>query len=255
MPRANRYVVAGAAFHLTHRCHDQTFLLKFARDRDRYREILREELTARGGSLLSYTVTSNHVHLLVADAGPEEIARLMQAAQGRFAKEYNRRKKRQGAFWSDRYHATMIDGGEHLWACLKYIDLNMVRARVVRHPREWEWTAWHELAGERERYRLVDQAALLDRLPGTNRAAFRKHYKEMIEDALRAPGRLERDRRWTESVGVGSAAFVGGLEAKLEAEDRRRKMERTETAEGTWVLRERAPALGLYAETRTEKCF
>ena len=64
MPRANRYWVAGAAYHVTHRCHDRAFLLKFARDRDRYREILREELSARRVSLRSYTVTSNHVHLL-----------------------------------------------------------------------------------------------------------------------------------------------------------------------------------------------
>jgi putative transposase len=253
MPRANRYLVAGAAFHLTHRCHDRAFLLKFARDRDRYREILREELTASRVALLSYTVTCNHVHLLVADSGPEAVARLMQATQGRFAEEYNRRKKRQGAFWSDRYHATMIDGGEHLWACLKYIDLNMVRAGVVRHPREWEWTAWHELAGQRERYRLIDQAALLNRLEGVSRTAFRKHYREMMEDAVRPPGRQVRDNRWTESVGVGSAAFVRGLEAALEESDRRRKMDRTETADGRWVLRERPFALGLYAKTTPEK--
>jgi hypothetical protein len=109
------------------------------------------------------------------------------------------------------------------------------------------------LAGQRERYRLIDQEALLNRLEGVSRTAFRKHYREMIEDALRAPGRLERDSRWTESVGIGSAAFVGGLEAALEESDRRRRMDRAETADGRWVLRERPPALGLYAKTRPEK--
>ena len=48
MPRANRYIVSGAAYHLTHRCHDRAFLLKFARHRDRYREILREADPRRG---------------------------------------------------------------------------------------------------------------------------------------------------------------------------------------------------------------
>jgi len=69
----------------------------------------------------------------------------------------NLRKKWHGAFWNERYHATMIDGGDYLWTCLKYIDLNMVRAGVVSHPREWNWTGYEELVGERKRYRLIDR--------------------------------------------------------------------------------------------------
>jgi len=252
MPRANRYAVAGAAYHLTHRCHDREFLLRFACDRTRYREILREELSGSAVALLNYTVTSNHVHLLVGEAGPGPVARLMQAVQGRFAEEYNRRKTRQGAFWSDRYHATMIDDGEHLWACLRYIDLNMVRAGVVNHPREWEWTGWHELAGDRKRYRLIDRDALLGRMEGITWERFRAHYAEMIEGAVRQPLQLERERAWTESVAVGSPAFVKGLEAVLGGEDLRRRMQCTQTSSGAWTLREHSHGLGLYERTGAE---
>lgn len=253
MPRAHRYLVAGAAYHLTHRCHDRAFLLKFAGDRDRYREILRQGVHTHTLALLSFAITSNHVHLLVADAGAETVARFMQAVQGRFAEEYNRRKKRSGSFWSDRYHATMIDGREHLWACLKYIDLNMVRAGVVSHPREWEWTAWQELAGDRERYRLIDRDALLDRLEGVSWTRFRRQYREMIDDAVRRAAGLRREACWTEALGVGSAAFVGGLEAALEGEGRRTRMDQAKGPKGTWVLRECGPELGLYAKTGREK--
>ncbi|CAB1080953.1 Transposase and inactivated derivatives [Olavius algarvensis Delta 1 endosymbiont] len=58
---------------------------------------------------------------------------------GRTAQQYNQRKKRKGAFWQDRYHATAIETGEHLLRCLVYIDLNMVRAGVVDHP--WQRAA------------------------------------------------------------------------------------------------------------------
>jgi hypothetical protein len=40
--------------------------------------------------------------------------------------------KPNGAFWQDRYHATAIETGEHLWRCLVYVCLNMVRAGVVK---------------------------------------------------------------------------------------------------------------------------
>ena len=69
MPRASRYWVKGAAYHLTHRCHNRDFLLRFARDRDDYRAMLRQELQRRSVSLLSYAITSNHVHLLVTAPG------------------------------------------------------------------------------------------------------------------------------------------------------------------------------------------
>ena len=54
MPRANRYFVPGQVYHLTHRCHNRDFLLKFARDRDAYRTKLRQALVETEVFLLDY---------------------------------------------------------------------------------------------------------------------------------------------------------------------------------------------------------
>ena len=59
--------------------------------------------------ILNYIVTSNHVHLLVADDGDERtIPESIQLIAGKTGQEYNRRKNRKGAFWEDRYHATAV---------------------------------------------------------------------------------------------------------------------------------------------------
>ena len=84
--------------------------------------------------MLNYIVTSNHIHLLVKDTSPNVIADSMQLIAGRTGQQYNQRKRRHGAFWEDRYHATAIEADEHLYRCLVYIDLNMVRAGMVTHP-------------------------------------------------------------------------------------------------------------------------
>jgi hypothetical protein len=42
----------------------------------------------------------------------------------------------------------LVEGGQHLWRCLCYIELNMVRCGVVSHPREWEWVGYHELIAD-----------------------------------------------------------------------------------------------------------
>ncbi len=68
-----------------------------------------------------------------AASGPDSIARSIQLVAGRTGQEFNHRKTRKGAYWEDRYHATVIEDGEHLLRCIVYIDLNMVRAGVG-HP-------------------------------------------------------------------------------------------------------------------------
>ncbi len=68
------------------------------------------------------------------DTSEQVIARSIQLIAGRTAQEYNQRKKRKGAFWEDRYHATAIASDQHFLKCLIYIGMNMVRAGVVQHP-------------------------------------------------------------------------------------------------------------------------
>jgi putative transposase len=92
MPRANRHFLPGYIWHLTHRCHQKKFLLKFARDRRRYLHWVFEAKKRFGLSVLNYMVTSNHVHLLIRDTGQDVIARSMQLIAGRVAQEYNQRK-------------------------------------------------------------------------------------------------------------------------------------------------------------------
>lgn len=156
MPRANRYIVAGPAYHLTHRCHDREFLFRFAKDRDAYRALLRDKLTEHKKiRLLTCCITSNHVHLMLTSRDSNEaVSCFMKELQGQFAQSYNLRKGRAGAFWSDRFHATMIDSGEYLWRCMRYIEMNMVRAGVVRHPSEWAWCGYNEVVGSRKRYKV-----------------------------------------------------------------------------------------------------
>jgi len=126
------------------------------RDRRRYLHWLFEAKKRFGLSVLNYMITSNHVHLLIKDTGPNVIADSMQLIAGRTAQEYNQRKDRQGAFWEDRYHATAIEADEHLHRCLIYIDLNMVRAGVVSHPGEWAHSGYREIQEPPKRYAVID---------------------------------------------------------------------------------------------------
>ena len=83
MPRASRHYLPGYVWHLTHRCHRQQFLLRFAKDRRTWVRWLYVARRRHGLCVLDYTVTSNHIHLVVRDQGRSEIARSMQLIAGR----------------------------------------------------------------------------------------------------------------------------------------------------------------------------
>ena len=96
MPRANRYMLPGNACHLTHRCHNGSFLFRFARDRTEYRKRLRAAAGQFKLSVLTYCITSNHVHLLLVASSVETISQFMQkleverSAQDRWTVRENR---------------------------------------------------------------------------------------------------------------------------------------------------------------------
>ena len=153
-------------------------------------------------------MTSNHIHLLLRDGQEREvIPQTMQLIAGRTGQEYNQRKKRNGAFWEDRYHATAVEAGPHLVQCMAYIDLNMVRAGVVTHPSEWPFCGYNEIQNPRQRYSLIDYESLMGILGFGNMEEMKESHRGWVERALEERG-LGRQPRWTESIAVGSEGFV-----------------------------------------------
>ena len=238
MPRANRHFLPGYIWHITHRCHQKQFLLKFPRDRRRYLHWVFEAKKRLGLSVLNYMVTSNHVHLLIKDTGEDVIARSIQLIAGRTAQEYNQRKNRHGAFWEDRYHATAIEADEHLHRCLVYMDLNMVRADIVNHPREWAHSGYREIQQPAERYAIIDHRTLTALCGFIDLRDFQRAHHEWVEQALLRQ-RRGRDDRWSKAIAVGSLAFVESVKSELGIKVAHRAIEQID---GAYTLREEAEA-------------
>ncbi len=115
-----------------------------------------------------------------------------------------------------------------------YIDLNMVRAGVVQHPEEWRWCGFDELTGRRQRYRLLDFDCVLKWNDGMSHHEFAGLYELAIAEALERR-RLQRNPIWTESIAVGSKAFISTIAQRLL---NRRRLEETEVDGGAWIVRE-----------------
>ena len=223
MARANRHHVPGQVWHITHRCHKKEFLLKFVRDRQRWLQWLFEAKKRYGLDILNYTVTSNHIHLLVVDGEREVIPKSLQLVAGKTAQEFNRRKNRKGAFWEDRYHATAIETGEHFLRCLIYIDLNMVRTGVVQHPSAWQHGGYNEIRNPPQRYALINREKLIACCGLGTEEQLRKCHWQWIEESIHSSSN-GRQPEWTEAIAVGSEEFVQGILQKLEIQTKGRRV-------------------------------
>jgi len=246
MGRAKLFHMPGYAWHLTHRCHDRRFLLKFSRDKRRWLHWLFQAKKRYKLVILGYTVTSNHIHLLVYDNGEKHaVPRSMLLAASRTAREYNIRKMRSGAFWEDHYHATAIEAETHLQRALVYVDLNMVRAGVVDHPGEWPFGGYAEFMNQRQRYRLIDRSVLLQLLGVSNDELLKSAYDSWIRERL-SRGSLGREAMWTESIAVGEDKFIKGLKKRLGIRANTREIAQAE-GEGSYILREgESPYEGIF---------
>jgi putative transposase len=208
-------MIPGYAWHITHRCHNRLFLLKLLKDKKNWMSWMYSARVKYGLHILNYAITSNHIHLIVYhDGRPNVIPRSMLLAASRTALEYNHRKDRSGAFWEGNYHATAVQTDSHLMNCMVYIDLNMVRARVVQHPRDWRFCGFQEITGMSHRRRLIDLPLLMKFLGCKKPEELQSTYQGWIEDALRKRD-LERKAIWTESVAVGGKSFVEEIREKL----------------------------------------
>jgi putative transposase len=215
MARASRHYLPGNhIWHITHRCHKREFLLKFARDRRTWLKWLFEAKKRYGLCVLNYMVTSNHIHLLVDDKGEGMIPRSIQLIAGRTAQDYNRRKKRKGAFWEDRYHATAVQADSHILQCMLYIDMNMVRAGMAGHPSEWAFCGYNEIQKPPQRYSIIDRKRLMELVDVGVGDELSRAYNGWVDEILRS-SEPTRQSKWTESVAVGNMQFIGKVRGEL----------------------------------------
>jgi hypothetical protein len=198
-------------------------------------------------------VTSNHIHLLVMDDAKNRntISRSLQLVEGRIAQEYNERKNRKEDFWEDHYVATAIQNNEQLIKCMVYIDFNMVRAGVVRHPEEWVHSGFNEIQNPPKRYGLIDHKSLIDLIETKDYSSLKVLHRKWTEDALKRNDFL-REGKWTGNIAVGDKLFIEIIKKLIGIQAKRRRIKKNE---GEYQLHESQTIDGDFGGADAENAF
>lgn len=200
-------VASGHVWHITQRCYKNQFLLGEEPERRRWLYWLYQAKRQFKLSVLNYVVTSNHVHLLVHDDGSEHHKRAMNMINARTQSEFNRRHGRREPFWAPTFQATAIQTDAHLARCVTYMDLNMVRAGEVEHPKQWRCGGYYESINPPARGARLDSMKLRRLLQFDTQEALQQARDRWIVEKASAPAKA-RETYWSDSIAVGDLAFA-----------------------------------------------
>lgn len=142
MPRKPRFTLPGIPQHIIQRGHNREPCFLAEQDYRRYLEDLQTSAEKYLCRIHAYVLMTNHVHLLVTPTQEQGIAEMMQSLGRRYVYYINRTYRRSGTLWEGRYKASLIDSDAYLLTCMRYIELNPLRAQMVNHPGEYRWSSY-----------------------------------------------------------------------------------------------------------------
>lgn len=131
----------GAVLHIVQRGNNRAPVFTCAQDRRFYLDCLRDAARTHDVAIHAYVLMTNHVHLLASPRHAQALPRMMQTVGRRYVGRFNFLHRRTGTLWEGRYKAAIVETEAYLFACLRYIELNPVRARMVAAPDRYPWSS------------------------------------------------------------------------------------------------------------------
>ncbi|MDH4085020.1 MAG: transposase [Nitrospira sp.] len=146
MARPPRLSLPSYPHHVTQRGNNRQPIFLAPNDYEVFLECLREAKRKCRARLYAYVLMTNHVHLLVEPEQEGGLGRFMQSVGRRYVRYINDAHARTGTLWEGRFKSAVVSRDEYLIMCSRYIELNPVRAGMVRHPQDYRWSSYHRRA-------------------------------------------------------------------------------------------------------------
>jgi putative transposase len=147
MARLPRLCVANYTHHVIHRGNNRQDIFLNDDDSAYFLALLGKALKDFSCDLNAYVLMGNHFHLLITPQTSKALPLMMQAIGRDYARYFNKRYNRTGTIWEGRYRSSIIDTDRYLLACMVYLDLNPVRAGLVRAAGDYSLSSYHHYAG------------------------------------------------------------------------------------------------------------
>jgi len=222
MPRQARLDAPGTLHHVMIRGIERSPI--FEDDQDRSDFIARAGTLAQetGTRILAWALMKNHVHLLLF-SGPPGISKFMRRLLTGYALRYNRRHRRNGHLFQNRYKSIVCEEGTYLLELVRYIHLNPLRASQVKSLEELDQYPWsgHRILMGKEKNDWQERDYVLGQFHEKEGKAIRA-YRNFMEDGKNQGRRPELvGGGLIRSLGGWSQVLpLGGFQERMEHDDR-----------------------------------
>ena len=216
MPRQVRLDVPGALHHIMVRGIDKCSIFRDDQDKTRFLERLGQTVSEGKCTVYAWVLMDNHVHILFK-SGKDGISAVMRKLLTWYAQYFNRRHRRTGHLFENRYKSILCDEDNYLLALIQYIHLNPIRAKIVTTIEQldrYPWSGHRTLIGK-AKHPWMDVDHALSEFGTTRRKAVNE-YRRFMQDGL-GQGRLP------EFTGGGLIRSKGGWSQVLSARRSGRK--------------------------------
>ena len=186
MPHPFRPEIPGHPLHVIQRGRLRSACFFDEEDCIEYLVWLREYAVRYACSVHAYVLMGSHVHLLLTPSRAGGAAGLMRSLRERHAAYIDATYHRDGALWDECHQASVVQVGRYLLYCMRYIELNPVRARVVARPGQYRWSSFRANALGRSDPLLTPHAryCALGRDAASRQSAYRALFQDPASLAM-----------------------------------------------------------------------
>ena len=142
MPRKPRFFVAGVANHVIQRGNKRDAIFFEDEDYIKYKSILYNAAIKQGVKIHAYVLMTNHIHILATADTTNGISLMMQQTGRYYVPYINYKYNRTGTLWEGRFKSSLVDDDIYVLACMRYIEMNPVRAFMVNAPQDYMWSSY-----------------------------------------------------------------------------------------------------------------
>lgn len=183
MPRPPRFDLPGVPYHVIQRGVNRAACFFGDVDRRYYLKLLARFAASRGCAVHAYVLMGNHVHLLLTPAEKGALAALMQDLGRSYVRVINAIHERTGTLWQGRFKSSVVDSERYFLVCQRYIELNPVRAGLVRAASQYEWSSHTHYARDEKKPFITEHDCFL-RLGATGESR-KEAYRELFAREMR----------------------------------------------------------------------
>ncbi|HEU0197843.1 MAG TPA: transposase, partial [Nevskiaceae bacterium] len=180
-------------------------------DRVAFLEVLAEGVERFNWLVHAYCLMGNHYHLLV-ETPDGNLSQGMRHLNGVYTQFNNRQHRRVGHLFQGRYKSVLIQKEAYLLEVSRYVALNPVRARMIRHAEDWPWSHYRAVVGLAVPPPWLTTDWILSAF-APDRVGASSAYRRFVEAGRNQPAPWARLRN---QVFLGDDAFVDDMRAHVQ---------------------------------------